>query len=342
MNLIPKLNTEQLNFFLINNESPQFLQSWQWGEFQKSLGKNVWRIGLKDNNQLIAICQVIENKLPLSKSYLYAPRGPVFKKNLSSEKKELALRVLLKGLRDITVETKTRHEFFIRVEPAIKINEIDFRKLKFKKVKSVQPKDTLILDLTKNQEKLLAEMHQKTRYNIRLAEKKDIQIRKGSLSDFEIFWKLMEQTAERDNFHSHSKNYYNELLRSLENKKEGGLTVILWLAELQGKPVATALISYFNKTVTYLHGASDYNYRNLMAPFSLHWEIIKNAKKQGFDYYDFWGISPTQVKNEQKSWAGLTRFKKGFGGQEVNFAGTYDFVYNQLLYKLYNLSKKII
>lgn len=340
MNLIPKLNVEQLNFFLINNESSQFLQSWQWGEFQKNLGKNVWRIGLEENNQLIAVCQVIENKLPLSKSYLYTPRGPVFQKNLNSEKKELAFKTLLKGVRDITVETKTRHEFFIRVEPAININGTNFKKLKFKKVKSVQPKDTLILDLTKSHEKLLADMHHKTRYNIRLAEKGDIKITKGNLKNFEDFWNLMRQTAKRNEFYSHPKDYYYKLLKSLE--KEGDLTVKLWLAEHQNQVIATALVSYFNKTATYLHGASNYNYRSLMAPFLLHWEIIKNAKEQNFTFYDLWGIAPTQVKNEKKSWAGITRFKRGFGGKEINFVGTYDFVYNQLLYKLYNLGKKFV
>ena len=79
-----------------------------------------------------------------------------------------------------------------------------------------------------------------------------------------------------------------------------------------------------------------------MAPHLLHWKIIKDAKQQGYQCYDFWGIAPTQVKNEQRSWAGLTRFKKGFNGEEINYAGTFDFVYNQFWYKLYNIGKIII
>jgi len=344
MNLKSQLISEELNFFLIEN-NPQFLQSYEWGEFQKALGKNVWRLGISENNQLLAVCQVIENKLPLSKSYLYAPRGPVFKNGLKAADKETILKLIFKEIRDLTIETKTKDEIFLKIEPPIKNEELTNKNLLLKKVKSVQPKDTLILDLNKSEETLLSEMHPKTRYNIRLAEKKGVIIRKGNINDFEKFWQLMKKTSARNKFKTHPKNYYQKMLQVLSPGKKfskNNFFVELWLAEYTKKLVAAALIGYFGNTATYLHGGSDYQYHQVMAPHLLHWQIIRDAKNHTYRYYDLWGICPANSKNEQPNWEGLTRFKCGFGGVEVNYVGTFDFVYDQFWYNLYNIIKRLI
>lgn len=344
MNIKPQLTLAELNFFLIEND-PQFLQSWQWGEFQKSLGKNVWRLGLSENNQLLIVCQIIENKLPFSKSYLYAPRGPIFKNGLSAADKETILKIIFKEIRDLTIETKTKDEIFLKIEPPIKNEELTNKNLLLKKVKSVQPKDTLILDLNKSEETLLSEMHPKTRYNIHLAEKKGVIIKKGGINDFEKFWQLMEKTSARDKFKTHPKNYYKKMLQILapgDKFSKNTFFVELWLVEYAKKLVSAALIGYFGNTATYLHGGSDYQYHQVMAPHLLHWQIIQEAKNRTYRYYDFWGISPVNIKNEQPNWEGITRFKRGFGGEEVNYAGTFDFVYDNFWYKLYNIAKKFI
>ncbi len=345
MQLNTNLTSIELNSFLISEQFPQFLQSWQWGEFQKALGKNVWRLGISENNQLLAVCQVIENKLPLSKSYLYAPRGPIFKNGLSTADKEIILKIIFKEIRDLTIETKTKDEIFLKIEPPVKNEELTNKNLLLKKVKSIQPKDTLILDLNKSEGALLSEMHPKTRYNIRLAEKKRVVVRKGSTADFESFWQLIEQTTKRDKFQSHPKSYYEKMLQVLatvDKLAKDYFFVELWLSEFEARPIAGALIGYFGDTATYLHGGSNYEYRNLMAPYLLHWKIIEQAKKEGYQYYDYWGIAPTQVKIEQRGWEGLTRFKRGFGGQEINYAGTFDFVYDKTWYTIYNLAKYLI
>jgi len=340
MEIKNNLTKEELNTFLINCPLPQFLQSFEWGEFQKSLNKKVWRFGVIEDNRLQAVCQLIEQPLPLTKSYLYAPRGPVI---VASPEK--ILKLILKEARDLTVETKTREEIFLKIEPILKNEELTIKDLPLKKVKAIQPKDTLTLNLTKDETTLLTEMHPKTRYNVRLAEKKGIVIRKGSGDEFENFWQLLEQTANRDKFQLHPKNYYKKMLQILKtgdkyNKNE--LFVELWLAEAENKLIAGALIGYFGNAATYLHGGSAYKYHQLMAPYLLHWQIIKDAKNRGFQNYDFWGITPQNVKNEQPGWGGLTRFKRGFGGTEINYAGTFDFVYDYLWYNLYNIAKKFI
>ncbi|MBI5071795.1 peptidoglycan bridge formation glycyltransferase FemA/FemB family protein [Candidatus Falkowbacteria bacterium] len=188
------------------------------------------------------------------------------------------------------------------------------------------------MDLTKSEDELLAAMHEKTRYNIRLAEKKNLALKTGTVDDF---WKLMEETTKRDEFRAHPKKYYEKMFEKLadgeKNKMRGELKIVY-----QGiAPLAAAIIGYFGDTVTYLHGASSYEYRNLMAPYLLHWEIIKEAKKLGYKFYDFWGI-------DEKKWPGVTRFKKGFGGFEINYPGTFDLPINKLWYKIYNLAKKIL
>lgn len=341
MDIVNNLTKNELNLFLLANNS-QFLQSYEWGEFQKSLNKNVWRFGIENNGALQAVCQLIEQPLPLTKSYFYAPRGPVFKINLPADAKKEIIKLILKEARDLTVDTKTREEIFLKIEPAVTIGEINAQELLLKKVKSVQPKNTSILDLNLDENNLLQNMHQKTRYNIRLAEKKNITARQGTINDFEIFWTLMEKTTSRDNFRPHPKNYYQQLLKFLETNTTNGFSIKLWLAELDNRPLAAALIGYFGDTATYLHGGSDYQFHNLMAPYLLHWQIIRDAKNKKYKKYDFWGIAPTKVKNEEAGWEGLTRFKLGFGGSEINYAGTFDFVYDQMWYIIYNIAKKFV
>ena len=188
------------------------------------------------------------------------------------------------------------------------------------------------MDLDKGEEELLKSMHQKTRYNIRLADKKGVKIKfNKSDKDLDSFWQLLQETTNRDKFSAHSKSYYQEML-SLDN-------VYLALAEYEGEVLAANIIMPWGNTTTYLHGASSNKFRNVMAPYLLQWETIKKAKKEGFQYYDFWGIAP-EGSSKEKSWAGITRFKRGFGGKEIKYLGTYDFIVNSFWYRLYELVRK--
>jgi peptidoglycan pentaglycine glycine transferase (the first glycine) len=169
-------------------------------------------------------------------------------------------------------------------------------------------------------------MHQKTRYNIRLAEKKGVKIYEAGPEKFDDFWQLMTVTCERDKYRLHSRNYYAQMLAEKKLIK-------LYLAEFKNKPIAAVLASFSGDTVTYMHGASANDERNVMAPFLLQWEIIKSAKLAGYKYYDFYGI-------DEKKWPGVTRFKKGFGGEEINYTGTFDLVFNSTWYNIYKILRK--
>jgi lipid II:glycine glycyltransferase (peptidoglycan interpeptide bridge formation enzyme) len=225
----------------------------------------------------------------------------------------------------------------------------------------VQPKNTLILDITKPEEDLLKEMKPKTRYNIRLAGKKELRIKNYELrmdnkiffkEKFEEFWGLVKETSARDKFRAHNKNYYWKMMESLNGDKTKSdtascrLRAKLYLAEYDNEIVAANIVLYFGDLAVYLHGASSNKHRNVMAPYLLQWRQILDAKNAGCQKYDFWGIARSQkslksIKSKVNDWSGITRFKKGFGGKEKNYIGAYDLIFRRREYELYKFVKKI-
>lgn len=301
----------------------EFLQSWQWGEFQGETGKQVVRLGVyedKGNGSVVALLQGFAHELPLGIKYLYVPRIGIREEFIPS------LR-----------EYAKQHGYaFVRIEPT--------KELEGKKVYNRQPQHTLVLNLQKEETELLADMHQKTRYNIRLAEKKGVEVREGN--DIDVFWKLNEQTTGRDGFTSHDKTYYEHMLQ---------LPMCHQLtAYYENEPVASNLYLSFNRVTTYLHGTSSNTYRNVMAPYLLQWTAIQFAKKHGAYTFDFWGIAPEIEKTHENArcsngmcwdkthrWDGITRFKVGFGGLRVSYGNAVDIVANTLQYTLYIVGRLV-
>ncbi len=328
------------NNFLLNQPTQTgiFLQSAEWLDFQGTVGHKTHRLALVENNNILALCGIIENKLPLSKKYFYSPRGPIMNHELGIRNYELLIDKILEI-------AKKEKAIFLKIEPPEENYKLQITNYKLLKIEPVQPSRTLILDLSRSEEELLAAMHPKTRYNIRLAERHGVKIHRTRLTDhemlkndFETFWQLLSKTAERDKFRTHQKNYYWQMLKTFKPRPTGDVpvpNVALYFAKYQNKILATNLIMFFGDTATYLHGASSDEHRNVMAPHLLHWQIIQEAKRLGFKYYDFWGI------DEQK-WPGITRFKKGFGGFEISYLGTFDLPINKTWYKIYNLARKIL
>lgn len=284
-----------------------FLQSPEWENIQKKLGRKTRRI--QD-------CLVIEHCVPLGFKYLYAPRPDIEnEEDFFSSAERIA---------------KKEGHIFLKVDPVLPVSYP-------KKISShaLQPQKTIICNLEKSEAELLSAMHEKTRYNIRLAERKGIRIadsgwqRVGSEDrekKLDIFWTMLRNTAERDGFHTHEKSYYEKLLGGYSEYFSNEL----FFAEHEGQPIAAALINFYKKTATYLHGASSLEHRNLMAPHLLHWRIMQEAKKRGFAEYDFWGINDNR-------WPGVTRFKRGFGGKEVVYPESFDIIYRKSYYTLYSL-----
>lgn len=327
------LSQAELNIFLASQPHSSFLQTFEWAEFQKSLGQKVFYFGITDKDEIIATVALIKKTLPAGQSYFYSPKGPVVNDKCLMSNDKLILEKIVKEVKKMA---KQENVIFWRFEPNTKYQILNTR-YKIQKTLDIQPSRTLILDLAKSEDALLANMRQKTRYNIRLAGKKGVKIKKGSIADFEQFWELMQGTGKRDNFRLHGKEYYKKMLESLaqdKNKnKQNQLFINLFFARYNQKPIAASLVAFFGDTATYLHGASSDANRNVMAPYLLQWEAIKQAKKMGCEHYDFYGI-------DEAKWPGVTRFKKGFGGGELEYPGTFDFVFSRSKYVLYNFLRK--
>ncbi len=288
-----------------------FLQSPEWEEIQKKIGRKTWRI--QDT-------LVIEHKLPGGLNYLYSPRPYILPDKeilFFSEVKKLAL---------------SEGSIFLKIDP---VREFTKKYSAQKNSSSLQPRETVISDLTKTTEDILKNMHEKTRYNIRLAERKGVSVIHQENEGEEAFWKLLQETAKRDRFHTHEQGYYETLLavRSDHFSNE------LFFAKYDGEVIAGALINFYEKDgvkmATYLHGASSNAHRSVMAPQLLHWKIMEGAKRRGCAGYDFWGI-------DEKKWPGVTRFKKGFGAERVAYPESFDIIYRRIYYFLYQFFRRIV
>ena len=239
------------------------------------------------------------------------------------DKKEAA-GLLLAEIKDLAAQEGV---MFLRFDPLERQMADDYG-LPLVKTIDVQPSKTLILDLSKSEEELLKQMHQKTRYNIRLAEKKGVKVVEAGVDRFEEFWQLLASTGDRDEFNLHGRSYYQAML-NLDKS-----FVKLMFAEYESKPLAGSLSVFFGDTATYIHGGSANENREVMAPYALQRQTIKLAKSLGYKYYDFHGI------NEAK-WPGVTRFKLGFSGVVVTYPGTFDLIFDAGWYSIYKMVRKV-
>lgn len=304
-----------------------FLQTQDWLDFQKHVGHKTWRF---DDGKIKA--NIIQHKIPFGKNYLYIPHGPEISLGEIQSGLKNEVDNFLKYLKDLGEKNES---IFIKIEPLEDVvTEVIYRKgIKHSK-KSIQPTKTVVVDLNLPEEVLLSKMHHKTRYNIRVGEKRGLQLQERN--DLESFWKLLKHTAKNDNFSTHDKSYYEKLLNT---SALNARTVFVEhderpLGKVRDRLIAGAIILTFGDTVYYLHGAMDRDYKSWMAPYLMHWEIMKWAKAQGYHYYDFWGI-------DAKRWPGVTRFKLGFGGQQVEYPGSFDLPVSKIWYLIYKIARKI-
>jgi len=312
-------NGKEWNEFIVENEG-SFLQSFEWGEFQKKLGKKIYRVRIA-NNDLLLQAQIVREKR-FFKNYLYIPYGPVFKKNITEEEKKESLDILLK-------ELQKQNSIFIRIEPNDHLSDMPNFSYK-NSPKRIQPEKTLLLDLTKPQSEIIDNFQPKTRYNIRLAEKKGVKIR--FLNEYHRdFFDLIKKTIRRQEISSYNEQYYKNLF----DYQSDNFQVNLVVAELDQKVIVASMVIFFGNTVTSLHTGSDYEYRQFKAPHLLRWNIIKEAKNRAYEIYDFWGI------NEEK-YPGITYFKKGFSNYEFSYGQSRDVIFSDNWYKIYRFLKKIL
>ncbi len=300
----PVLNT------MVNIAQPKsFLQSKDWFEFQRSLGREVFSLG--DTG-------VIEIPTWFNKKYFYIPRGPNALSNefvdklLQKAKDRKAIFILAEPQEDSVAQILSHHGF------------------SFSTSKDIQPNRTIVLSLVQDDDELLKKMHHKTRYNIKVARRDGVVVRTSD--DIEPFLELLSKTSARDKFFPHSSSYYRSMFSFFQKTEE--LQINIFYAYLDDRPVAAAMIGLYGKRGFYLHGASDHECRSSMAPFALHWEVISWLKVHDYDHYDFWGI-------DHQRYPGVTRFKLGWGGNVIEYPGAFVMPISKIYYALYSFLRKL-
>ncbi len=330
--LISDQNSWEKAFSLPLLDQPvEFLQSFVWGEFQQVVGNTPLRWQWIHEGKVVGQAQGFVHRLPFGLSYLYVPRMG----QITLEQQKVLGEFLQKNFPFVFVRFESCASAFLTGIPS-----------GAQPVKHRQPQHTLILDLRLSESELLAQFHSKTRYNIQLAHKKGVEVRREN--NVEIFWQLNQETTARDGFKSHSKEYYAEMLKQD--------WVVQLVAYFDGQPIAANILIFSYNTATYLHGVSSNRSRNLMAPYLLQWEGIQLAKQKGCIFYDFWGVAPNCAQDSPgactefhtyrwqatHAFTGITRFKAGFAGEHRLAGAAFEIPLRLGLYSVYFWLKKIL
>lgn len=324
-------------------------QSWAWGELQERRGRKIHRLELRDTrNEMRGVALFVRYPLPLGLSYLYAPRGPVLDAGRPVQEEPALWDALYAKVREIA---KDERAIFFRFDPPFERGAMEERLLKDSardaphgayRSAVTQPKIEWHIDLSGTEEEIIARMKEKTRYNVRLAEKKEITVRHAAYGQghgeyWNTFLQLMRETSRRDKFFLHPQSHYQSIWEIFGTHKGAELI----FAEYHHKPLAVALVIHFGSISTYLYGGSSSDERNRMAPYALHWEAIREAKRRGCAFYSMGAVATSHKMRDTSSWSGITRFKQGFGGRAVEYLGAYDIIINPLMYWAAMLARRL-
>lgn len=309
------------------------LQSHQWGEFRKKTGVQVERLGFFVGGTLSEGMQVTFHKVPILNRYVgYFPKG--FTPN---EDQMAALQQLAKKYKAIYIKMEPN------VKKAIDQNQEDNSAVQFLKKFQIEEgrplftRYTFELNLELSEEELLSKQSSKTRYNVKLAEKKGVKIIEDtSERGLEDYLKILEETTKRQGFYAHTPDYFRKLW---ENLKNSGMMHI-FKAVYENKVLVVWIVFVFNGVLYYPYGASSSLCREVMASNLMMWEIIRFGKAKGCKNFDMWGsLGPDP--DPKSPWGGFHRFKKGYGGDLVEFIGSYDLVNDYPMYKIYTLAENL-
>ena len=326
---MPVLSASEWDSFLTQYPEAHILQSSAWGELKSAFEWTPVRIQSGTSG-----AQVLFRRLPLGFSVAYVPKGPLGK--------GAAWESLWPELDRVC---RQHRAVFLLVEPDASeplSNELLLAMQKFGQAAlPVQPRRTMLVDISGTEEQVLERMKQKTRYNIHLAERKGVVV--NPVSDLTGFNTLMKATGNRDGFEVHSPEYYRRVFDLFSPQGSCALLV----AEFEGRPLAGLMAFYRGKRAWYFYGASSDEERNRMPAYLLQWEAIRWARQHGCREYDLWGVPDedeaaleAHFTDRSDGLWGVYRFKRGFGGRLDRSAGAWQRVYNPLLYRLYQWRMK--
>jgi len=348
--------------------NPHFLHTYEWGQVKAKYGWEplyaVWTkdqfLVISDQSSVPANCvaaalilkrQIIRNGFAARLSVLYSPKGPL----LDWTSEHLRNRVL----NDLQSFAKKQGAIFLKCDPDVVLemgvpkseedvpdnngqvvtSELKRRGWEYS-LDQIQFRNTVLIDLNPSEEEMLARMKQKTRYNIRLAEKKGVSLRVGTLGDLPMLYKMYAETSVRDGFVIRDEGYYKTVWELFMAGEQLPITNYRLphaeplIAEVNNEPVAAIFVFYFAGRAYYVYGMSRNVHREKMPAYLLQWEAMKRAKARGCAVYDLWGAP--EVFDESDSMWGVYRFKEGLGGKVVRTLGAYDFAPSPFWYKMYS------
>lgn len=308
------------------------LQSYEWGEFKRNLGWRPVRLVLEKDGQVVGLGQFLAYDTPLVPGALwYCTKGPWLPWD-----DEEAVYAFFAGL----LEAAQRHgAHTVKIEPEVLEEQTRTKelllKIGFERFRwDLNFKTTMIVDLRPSEEDLLANMKGKTRYNIRLAARKGVEVVEDNSDEArEHFWGIFEQTSERNGFVIRRPREYQFAVWWA--MREAG-RAHLFFATHEGDRLAAMLVYTFGRKYWYMLGASTSEKRNLMPSYLLQWEVMRWAKRRGLAYYDMVAIPKPDNLNESDSLWGVYKFKLGFGGEVEDFVGCLDLPVKRVRARLWN------
>lgn len=319
---------DQWEKFVLGFEYNTMFQSWNWGEFQQKIGKKVKRLGIFDGSELLGVAQIIINSAIRGK-FLHLRHSPV----MDFSNLEVA-RIFLDEILEFGKLEKCR---FVRISPLVKKSskaEHFLHKFGFKNcaVHDNDAETTLVLDVTKKEEELLMNFRKNTRYYIKKAERDGVKILKTSDPKYlPNFFEIYRDTVKRQVWNSYSNKYLKKEFESFVEDDQ----ILLFLAEYKGKYIAGAMIELYGDQAIYHHSGSLTEYLKIPASYLIQWEAVKEAKKRGKKYYNFWGISPVkeldgklEFTRRNHPWNNLSFFKLGFASEIRDFIHAKDYPLN--------------
>ncbi|MBI3442367.1 MAG: peptidoglycan bridge formation glycyltransferase FemA/FemB family protein [Candidatus Sungbacteria bacterium] len=291
--------------FVLSQQNKNFLHSWNWGEFNRDMGNKIFRFGVSDENGDLAAVFLVVKIVARRGSFLFVPQGPVTH-DFNSE----ILEAVAGHLKQLAGTEKCG---FIRVSPIVTNhpdNALLFQEAGFRKAPIHMHAELMwMLDIAQTEEKILKDMRKTTRYSIKKAEREGVKIIKSwRPDDVAVFRGLYQGTARRHHFTAFSDEYLQKEFEAFRADDQ----LLIFLAEYRETIIAGAMIVFYGGSAFYHHGATSSAHPEIPASYLLQWEAIQEAKARGCALYNFWGIVDKEKTNHP--WAGLTLFKKGFGG----------------------------
>jgi peptidoglycan pentaglycine glycine transferase (the first glycine) len=370
-NIPSQVNPVQWNAAIAQLCGAHVLQTWEWGKVKAQFGwQPNYLLWFQENDQytfftnrfpdklkeghLVAAALTLQRNIRVGgfshrMGVIYVPKGPL----LDWSDTSLRLRVL----KDLKEVAQKHSAIFIKIDPDLELgsgipgepgsNEIPLGGQVINHLRSdgwqfaeeqIQFRNTVLINLEQNEEELLSKMKQKTRYNVNLAMRKGVTIRTGKPSDVDMLFRMYAETSVRDGFVIRNDSYYREvwnvfMFHQAPKRLDQPVAEAL-VAEVDGEPVAGAIIFRFAGKAWYLYGMSRLAHRDMMPNYLLQWEAIKRSKAAGCLVYDLWG-APDKFVETDPLW-GVFRFKEGLGGTVHRYLGAWDLPVNRMLYRLYS------